>query len=157
MVHKGTVYLYTSHDEDDATGFLMRDWLCYTSTDMVNWTDHGSVASLHSFPWAAQAISGWGGFENGAWAPQCIARNGKFYLYCPVQGRGIGVLVADNPYGPFTDPIGKPLIGGQYDSIDPTVFIDYRRSGVSVLGESESLVREAKQGHDLFFGRDHQK
>jgi hypothetical protein len=34
------------------------------------------------------------------------------------------VLVADNPFGPFTDPVGKPLIGGKYDSIDPTVFID---------------------------------
>ncbi|HSH93615.1 MAG TPA: family 43 glycosylhydrolase, partial [Roseimicrobium sp.] len=36
----------------------------------------------------------------------------------------IGVLVADNPFGPYTDPLGKPLIGGQYDSIDPTVYID---------------------------------
>lgn len=40
LVYNGTVYLYTSHDEDDATGFHMRDWKLYTSTDMVNWTDH---------------------------------------------------------------------------------------------------------------------
>lgn len=124
LVHDGVVYLYTSHDEDDAFGFKMKDWLCYTSTDMVNWTDHGRVASLRDFKWADPGVSGWGGFENGAWAPQCIERNGKFYMYCPVQGRGIGVLVADNPFGPFKDPIGKPLIGGQYDSIDPTVFVD---------------------------------
>ncbi len=128
LVHDGVVYLYTSHDEDDApagmAGFRMRDWLCYTSTDMVNWTDHGTVASLKNFKWADKAISGWGGVENGAWAPQCIERNGKFYMYCPVQGRGIGVLVADNPFGPFVDPIGKPLIGAKYDSIDPTVLID---------------------------------
>lgn len=128
MVHKGTVYLYTTHDEDDApegmAGFRMKEWLLYTSTDMVNWTDHGTIADLHNFKWADPAVSGWGGFENGAWAPQCIERNGKFYLYCPVQGRGIGVLVADTPYGPFTDPIGKPLIGPEYDSIDPSVFID---------------------------------
>ena len=46
-------------------------------------------------------------------------------MYCPLQGRGIGVLVSTKgPFGPFTDPIGKPLIGGQYDSIDPTVFIN---------------------------------
>ena len=30
-------------------------------------------------------------------------------MYCPIHGHGIGVLVADNPYGPFKDPIGKPL------------------------------------------------
>ncbi|RXK85536.1 glycoside hydrolase family 43 protein [Filimonas effusa] len=128
MVYKDTVFLYTSHDEDDAPPgqgrFLMRDWLCYTSTDMVNWTDHGPVASLRNFKWADKAITGWGGFDNGAWAPQTIERDGKFYLYCPVQGRGIGVLVADNPRGPFVDPLGHPLIGDKYDSIDPTVFID---------------------------------
>ncbi len=122
FVKDGVCYVYTSHDEDVTENgfFTMRDWLCYSSTDMVNWTDHGRVASLHDFKWAG---SGWGGgFENGAWAVQCIERDGKWYLYCPLQGRGIGVLVADNPFGPFTDPIGKPLIGG--DNIDPTVFID---------------------------------
>lgn len=128
MVYHDTVFLYTSHDEDDSPPgqgkFLMRNWLCYTSTDMVNWTDHGEVASLKNFKWADKAITGWGGFDNGAWAPQVIERNGKFYMYCPVQGRGIGVLVADHPYGPFKDPIGSPLIGAKYDSIDPTVFID---------------------------------
>ncbi|WP_069658510.1 glycoside hydrolase family 43 protein [Arcticibacter eurypsychrophilus] len=128
FVYHDTVFLYTSHDEDDAPvgmgGFRMKDWLCYTSTDMVNWTDHGRIASLKNFKWADKTKSGWGGMDNGAWAPQCIERNGKFYLYCPVQGRGIGVLVADNPLGPFTDPLGKPIIGDKYDSIDPTVFID---------------------------------
>ncbi|MGO8763526.1 MAG: family 43 glycosylhydrolase [Limisphaerales bacterium] len=124
MVYDGTLYLYTSHDENDAFGFKMLNWKCYTTTDMVNWTDHGSVASLTNFPWAAASISGWGGFSNGAWAPQCIERNGKFYMFCPLQGRGIGVLVSDSPFGPFTDPLGKPLIGGQYDSIDPTEYID---------------------------------
>ena len=124
MVHNDTVFLYTSHDEENADVFLMKNWLLYTSTDMVNWTDHGQVASLYDFKWADKAITGWGGFENGAWAPQCIEKDGKFYMYCPVQGRGIGVLVANSPYGPFTDPIGKPLVGGNYDSIDPTVFID---------------------------------
>jgi len=126
VVHDGVCYLYTSHDEDVLAKnfFTMKDWRCFSSTDMVNWTDHGAVASLHNFAWADPKISGWGGFENGAWAVQCIERGGKWYLYCPLQGRGIGVLVADNPLGPFTDPIGKPLIGGKYDSIDPTVFID---------------------------------
>ena len=128
LVYKDKVYLYTTHDEDDApqgyAGFRMKEWLLYTSSDMVNWTEHGAVANLYNFKWADPAISGWGGFENGAWAPQCIERDGKFYLYSPLQGRGIGVLVADNPYGPFVDPIGKPLIGAEYDSIDPSVLID---------------------------------
>ena len=53
MVYDGTVYLYTSHDEDSTVDnfFTMYDWRCYSSTDMVNWTDHGAVASLKSFTW----------------------------------------------------------------------------------------------------------
>ncbi|OCX52051.1 carbohydrate-binding protein [Mucilaginibacter sp. PPCGB 2223] len=116
MVYKDTVFLYTSHDEDDAFGFKMRNWLLYTSTDMVNWRDRGIIASLKDFKWVTT--------DNGAWAPQIIARNNKFYMYCPMPGFGIGVLVADNPYGPFKDPIGKPLIKNSSDDIDPTVFID---------------------------------
>ena len=118
MVYNDTVFLYTTHDEDDAEGFKMQDWLLYTSTDMVNWTDHGVVASLKSFDWVKR--------DNGAWAEQVVERNGKFYIYCPIHGKGIGVLVSDSPYGPFKDPLGKPLVWQKehWDDIDPIVFID---------------------------------
>ncbi len=118
MVYKDRVYLYTSHDEDKNTGgFTMQNWMCYSSTDMVNWTDHGIVASLKDLNWH--------GANNGAWAPQCVERNGKFYLYVPIQGHGIGVLVADNPLGPFKDPINKALVHAHgWDDIDPTAFVD---------------------------------
>ena len=117
-VHGDTVYLYTTHDENNAEGFIMKDWLLYTSTDMVNWEDHGAVASLKDFKWYKG--------DNGAWAEQVIERNGKWYMYCPIHGHGIGVLVADSPFGPFKDPLGKPLVWNKehwYD-IDPTVWID---------------------------------
>lgn len=118
MVHNDTIYLYTSHDEDDAEGFKMENWLLYTSTDMVNWQDRGSIASLKDFKWYKG--------NNGAWAACVVERNGKFYMYCPIHGNGIGVLVGDSPYGPFKDPIGKPLVWQRehWEDIDPTVFID---------------------------------
>lgn len=123
VVIRDTVFLYTSHDEDDAPEgqgrFSMRNWMLYTSTDMVNWTDHGVVASLADFSWVENT-------DNGAWAPDVIERDGKYYMYCPVHGRGIGVLMADSPYGPFVDPIGGPLVWqkGHWEDIDPTVLID---------------------------------
>lgn len=126
LVHDGVVYLYASHDEDDSPvgqgRFLMLDWKCYTSTDMVNWTDHGTVASLATFPWAVQS--------NDAWAPQVVERAGKFYLYAPVSVPGwpknvIAVAVADNPLGPFKDALGRPLIDKATGYIDPTVFVDH--------------------------------
>lgn len=121
LVHDGTVYLYTSHDEDDAEGFKMLDWRLYSSTDMANWTDRGVVASLKTFSWANQ--------NNDAWAPQVIERGGKFYLYAPVTVPGsprnvIGVAVADKPEGPFRDALGKPLIDPGDGYFDPTVWID---------------------------------
>ena len=85
MVYNDTVFLYTTHDEDDAEGFKMLDWLLYTSTDMVNWTDHGAVASLKSFDWVKR--------DNGAWAEQVIERNGKFYMYVPVHKKNGGMVI----------------------------------------------------------------
>ena len=125
LVHDGVVYLYTSHDEDDAPAgmgqFRMLDWKCYSTTDMVNWTDHGTAASLKTFPWADQS--------NDAWAPQVVERSGKFYLYVPISVKGwpknvIAVAVADNPLGPFKDALGRPLIDKANGYIDPTVFVD---------------------------------
>lgn len=99
----------------------MLNWKLYTSSDMVNWTDHGTIASLATFPWAVQT--------NNAWAPQAIERNGRFYLYVPISVPGspdrvIAVAVADSPFGPFRDPLGHPLIAPAVGNIDPTVFID---------------------------------
>ena len=119
MVYNDKVYLYTTHDEDNSTWFTMNDWRLYTTSDMVNWTDHGAVLSYTDFSWA----------KGDAWAPQCIERDGKFYMYVPmisnINNRGaIGVAVADSPYGPFYDPLGKPLVQSEWGDIDPTVFID---------------------------------
>ena len=128
LVVGDTLFLYTSHDaspedipdanEKNSAGFFMYDWLLWSTTDMVNWTEHGAVASLKEFPWRSR--------ENGAWAIQTIERNGKYYLYAPLHGHGIGVLVADSPYGPFKDPLGEPLVWQKehWEDIDPSAFID---------------------------------
>ncbi|WP_437320139.1 glycoside hydrolase family 43 protein [Sorangium sp. So ce385] len=120
MVHDGTLYLYTGHDEDSASTFFgMNEWRVYSSTDMVNWTDHGSPLKYKDFSWS----------KADAWAGQVIHRNGKFYFYVPTTSRThnrmvIGVAVADSPVGPFKDALGGPLINANCGDIDPTVFID---------------------------------
>lgn len=119
MVHDGTLYVYTSHDEDVTVGgfFTMNDWRVYSSTDAVNWTDRGSPLAYTDFSWAT----------GDAWAGQVIPRNGQFYYYAPVRIGGvskIGVAVSDSPIGPFADPLGRPLVESDCGDIDPTVFID---------------------------------
>ena len=128
VVYDDVVYLFTSHDEDDARGhsFKMKNWMVYTTTDMINWTDHGIVAGIeepyNTFSWVDRN-------SNSAWAPKAITRNGKWYLYvCFVYKRHlcIGVAVADNPFGPYVDPLGKPLIYGNTpaNDYDPAPIID---------------------------------
>ncbi len=129
MVSDGQIYLITTHDENVAgqpcsavAGYTLCKWFAYSSADMVNWTDHGTIATWSTFSWAATA----------AWAPQAIPRNGKFYLYVPLNNTSgstvIGVGVSNSPSGPYQDAIGKPLVTGgcpnETGDIDPTVFID---------------------------------
>ncbi|MBR6081965.1 MAG: family 43 glycosylhydrolase, partial [Salinivirgaceae bacterium] len=72
-VHGDTVYLFVDHDEDDATYFKMKDWLLFSTTDMVNWTYLGAPVSTETFSWAAQG--------DRAWASQAVERGGKWYWY----------------------------------------------------------------------------
>lgn len=119
MVYDGVLYLYTGEDSVEDNGFYnMTSWRCYSTTDMVNWVDHGEILRPEDFEWAD---------AGSAWACQCIERNGKFYLYVTVTnggGRNIGVAVSDSPTGPFKDAIGGPLCGPNWLYIDPTVMID---------------------------------
>jgi hypothetical protein len=119
MVYNDRLYVYTTHDEDDSTWFTMNDWKVYSTNDMVNWTDHGTILSYKEFDWA----------KRDAWAAQCVERNGKFFIYVPMWSKtsnkgAIGVAVGDSPFGPFHDPLGKPLVQSEWGDIDPTVFVD---------------------------------
>ncbi|MBR5729900.1 MAG: family 43 glycosylhydrolase [Prevotella sp.] len=137
VVFDGRLYLYTGHDEcfEDSVGyeglygFNLTNWLCFSSSDMQTWTEHGVVLSPADFSWAS----------GEAWAAQVVEKDGKYWYYVSTQCadpncKSIGVAVADTPTGPFKDAIGKPLIVdsmtpnahplGWWNDIDPTVFID---------------------------------
>ncbi len=53
------------------------------------------------------------------YAPDCIFKNGKYYLYFCMNDESEGVAVSESPTGPFQNPVQLP-VGG----IDPGVFID---------------------------------
>src|SRR6188768_2098374 len=65
-----TLFMYVGHDEDDAPtkGYLMREYRLFTTTDMVNWTDHGAPLKTSQISWST----------NDASAAQLIERNGKY-------------------------------------------------------------------------------
>ncbi|MEU0878155.1 family 43 glycosylhydrolase [Lentzea sp. NPDC005914] len=118
----GRYYLYPT--TDGYAGWSAPYYKAFSSTDLVNWTDHGVI--LDHGPDVSWA-------DNSAWAPAVVAKNGRYYLYFSGgaasgdTGKHLGVAVSDSPTGPFRDALGKPLIrAGTYSgqAIDPMVFTD---------------------------------
>ena len=152
MVHNDTLFLYVGCDEKDAphNAYLMREYRLYTTTDMVNWTDCGAPLRTSDFKWSAGDAS----------AAQCIERDGKFYWYISSQnkfspGSSIGVAVAESPYGPFKDALGKALVTNNmttaakhsWDDLDPTVFIDSNKQAYLYWGNG--VCYQAKLNKDM--------
>ena len=153
MVYNGRVYLYCSNDDDNPMdakgGYRMSSIVCISSSDLKNWTDHGVVFEVpRDAEWAERS-----------WAPSPVERDGNFFLYYGNSGNGIGVAVADNPLGPFKDPLGKELIEINTPGVlpaqhmwlfDPMAFID--DDGQAYLyfgGNGDDNVRVIKLNEDM--------
>ena len=50
-VHGDTLYLFVDHDENETLNgyFTMKDWLLYSTVDMVNWTYRGTPLTSATF------------------------------------------------------------------------------------------------------------
>lgn len=138
MVYEDRLYIFTTNDAFEyKNGELQENsydvWTinCFSSADLVNWTDHGAI------PVAGRQgrTNGAAKWANNSWAPDACWKkiNGKdkFFLYFADNGSGIGVLTADSPTGPWTDPLGKQLISRSTPNcgnvawlFDPGVYFD---------------------------------
>ncbi len=146
MEYNGRVYVYMTNDviEYDSNGQvkengygLVNQINCISSDDMVNWTDHGAIP--------VAGANGIAKFANNSWAP-CAAHktiNGKekFFLYFCNGGNGVCVLTADSPTGPWSDPLGGPLVTRAVPNcgdipwlFDPAVFVDKDGTGYLAFG-----------------------
>ena len=104
---KGQLWMFTTHDlvsEQFERGYMwdnMYDYHSESTTDFRTWVDHGSIFSILDVGWAK---------GNALWDGDAgIAANGKYYAYAPFDYE-IGVLVSDNPAGPYADALGHPLV-----------------------------------------------
>ena len=96
----------------------------FSSRDLVTWTRHPHVLDTANVKWAHRAV----------WAPTVIRKDGWYYLFFGANDiqkdgelGGIGVARSRSPAGPFTDHLGKPLVGkfeNGAQPIDPFVFRD---------------------------------
>ena len=166
MEYNGRVYVYGTND-----GYLQNNKPAkneygrintinvMSSADLVNWSDHGTIS-----------VAGNGGAAKWAansWAPtaghKAINGKEKFFVYFANNASGIGVLVADSPTGPFTDPIGKALISRQTPNcnvewlFDPAVLVDKDGTGYLYFGggvpngkqADPQTIRAVKLGNDM--------
>jgi hypothetical protein len=137
LVDGDTVYLYCGHDQSKNDSYVIMEYLCYSTTDLVNWTEEGSVMAV-----STDEVS-WASGSTSAWASQVMKYNDKYYLYYCTWDKtssgkqSIGVAVSDSATGPFVD-IGEPLVSGNltspdtstYNDIDPTAWIETDEDGV---------------------------
>lgn len=144
VVYDGRVYVYGSNDQQELdeggdtgnnTYGKIKQLVCLSSADMVNWTWHAPINVGNVCPWS------W-----NSWAPSVASReeaDGQthFYMYFANGASGIGVMTATSPTGPWTDPIKRPLINGSTPGIgqvnwlfDPGVVIDDNGEGWLAFG-----------------------
>ena len=145
MVYNNRVYVYMSSDaymysngnviDNDYSN--IKSITCISSDDMVNWTDHGEIPVAGS--------NGAAKWASNSWAPSVTHKviNGKekFFLYFANNAGSIGVLTADTPIGPWTDPLGKamitkstPGVNGVEWLFDPAVLVDDNGTGYLYFG-----------------------
>lgn len=135
MEYNGRVYFYMTGDIFEYEGEEIKDNTygkihqihVISTADMVNFTDHGAIEAAGS-----QGAAKW---AHNSWAPAAAWKNidgqDKFFLYFADGGGGIGVLTADSPTGPFTDPLGHGLVTRDVPTcaevlwlFDPAVLVD---------------------------------
>lgn len=142
--YNGRLYVYGTYDTQqlDSVGpqgknsyEYIRQLGVLSTDDMVNWTWHGIIPVGEIEPWAV-----------ASWAPSIISRreaDGKthFYLYYSNSGTGVGVLTATSPVGPWSDPLGHPLIWQNMPGLghcpapfDPGAVIDEYGTGWLAFG-----------------------
>jgi arabinoxylan arabinofuranohydrolase len=158
LVYNGRVYIYMTADtpvyEQDGS-VRTNDYAnintlrVVSSGDLANWIYHEPIR-----------VAGHGGLARWAgnsWAPAVTTRqiNGedKFFLYFSNSANGVGVLTADSPLGPWSDPLGRALVSRQTPNcsdvpwvFDPAVFIDNDGRAYLYFGGGVPQGREADPG-----------
>ncbi|MBQ8883184.1 MAG: family 43 glycosylhydrolase [Oscillospiraceae bacterium] len=142
--YEGRLYIYgtNDHQQYEAVGDegknsyeKIKSLVVFSTDDMANYEYHGIINTEKIAPWIYNS-----------WAPSIVSRVESdglthFYLYFSNNGNGVGVITATHPLGPWSDPLGKPLVyQGMPDlencpaPFDPGVLIDDMGTGWLAFG-----------------------
>jgi arabinoxylan arabinofuranohydrolase len=136
----GKLYIYGSVDESPDYYCSYRYHVLSTS-DLSNWDLHKNSFSSDG---PADGVE-----YNDAllYAPDCQFAGDSFYLYyCqPDPDHAEGVAVSDSPTGPFTN--ATPVNTGEYNQIDPCLFIDDDGQGYYMWGQFTMKMAKMNPDH----------
>ena len=139
--YNGRLYVYGSNDTQQAENDTVNDYdyikslVVLSTDDMANWIYHGRIEVDEIAPWIANS-----------WAPSIVSRVEEdglthFYLYFSNGGGGVGVITSTDPVGPWSDPLGEPLVYQNMPGLencpapfDPGVCIDENGTGWLTFG-----------------------
>ena len=139
--YNGRLYVYGSNDTQQAENDTVNDYdyikslVVLSTDDMANWIYHGRIEVDEIAPWIANS-----------WAPSIVSRVEEdglthFYLYFSNGGGGVGVITSTDPVGPWSDPLGAPLVYQNMPGLencpapfDPGVCIDENGTGWLTFG-----------------------
>ena len=139
FVDNGRVYMYMTNDTqgyapNPTTGVSpsinygnINQVTLISSTDLVNWTDHGEIQ--------VAGPNGVAPFTGNSWAPgmakQVVNGKEKYFLYYANGGGSSNVITGDSPIGPWTSERTSTLINGSTPGaqgvswlFDPAPFVD---------------------------------
>lgn len=139
-VFNDTIYLFSGHDSSpDDKLWDMKDWRVFSTNNLLDWKLVQTISPKENY------------MDNDSqdcWASDAATRNGKYYFYFSDKKRGIGVMTANNPEGPYIDPLGKPLVAPMHD---PTIFIDNDKlkTPYIVYGDKTDAYYIAKLNEDM--------
>ncbi len=133
----GRLYVYGSADISGEPDYCSNRYYVFSTDDMVNWTNHGISfkSSIYEDANLKEAVTMGG--------PDCVEKDGKYYLYYCTSDNGEGVAVSDTPYGPFKNP--KPIEYADKNGIDPAVFIDDDGEAYYYWGQFELQAAKLKK------------
>ncbi|GJM64385.1 family 43 glycosylhydrolase [Persicobacter diffluens] len=117
-IFQNKAYLFAGRDVNySARDYEMPQWWIWSSSDLVHWEKEFDLFPEDTYM----------GKMKSCWATDAAERNGKYYWYLSQKNKEVGVVVADQPEGPYRDILQQPLLPEGLTNChqyDPAVFID---------------------------------
>ena len=131
----GKLYVYGSRDESCKYYCSYDHWVLSTS-DLIHW-DYTPNAFASKGPNDQVPYN-----DLLLYAPDCMYKNGTYYLYYCQPGGQEGVATSKSPLGPFTN--AKKIYLKNQNQIDPAIFVDDDGQAYYIWGQFHEKIAKLK-------------